>query len=123
MVRQAPVELGRRHWTVSRKKRALLIVDDLRFLCNWQNKGGVRDQQQLRAIVNDFRSHWSAPSIALTNAEFLMDASYDELLAQTSVGPPFPDVEPLRLQTESQRRDWRTLRPPSSRRLRQTHAC
>ena len=43
-----------------------------------------------------------------------MDASYDELLAQTSRRTTVLTMEPYLLKTESQRRDWRTLRPPSS---------
>ena len=47
----------------------------------------------------------------------LMDASYDELLAQTSRRTTVLTMEPYLLKTESQRRDWRTLLTTIEQRL------
>ena len=46
-----------------------------------------------------------------------MDASYDELLAQTSRRTTVLTMEPYLLKTESQRRDWRTLPTTIEQRL------
>ena len=110
-------ELGRRALDyVLKCETRLLIIDDLHFL-HWQNKGGIEISNNFKYIVNDFPITLVSIGIGLIERGVLMDASYDELLAQTSRRTTVLTMEPYLPKTESQRRDWRTLLTTIEQRL------
>lgn len=110
-------ELGRRALDyVLKCETRLLIIDDLHFL-HWQNKGGIEISNNFKYIVNDFPITLISIGIGLIERGVLMDASYDELLGQTSRRTTVLTMQPYLLKTESQRRDWRTLLTTIEQRL------
>ena len=118
-------ELGRRALDyVLQCETRLLIIDDLHFL-HWQQHGGIEINNHFKYITNDFPLTLVSIGIGLLERGVLMDdASYEEVLAQTSRRTTVLEMTPYSLDTERQRRDWRTLLTTIEQRLvlgQQTH--
>ena len=110
-------ELGRRALDYALKcETRLLIIDDLHFL-HWQQHGGIEISNHFKYITNDFPVTLVSIGIALRQRGVLMDASYEEVLAQTSRRTTVLEMNPYSLDTERQRREWRTLLTTIEQRL------
>ena len=110
-------ELGRRALDYALKcETRLLIIDDLHFL-HWQQHGGIEISNHFKYITNDFPVTLVSIGIGLRERGVLMDASYEEVLAQTSRRTTVLEMNPYSLDTERQRREWRTLLTTIEQRL------
>lgn len=111
-------ELGRRALDyVLQCETRLLIIDDLHFL-HWQQHGGIEINNHFKYITNDFPVTLVSIGIGLLERGVLMDdASYEEVLAQTSRRTTVLEMTPYSLDTERQRREWRTLLTTIEQRL------
>lgn len=109
-------ELGRRALDyVLKCDTRMLIIDDLHFL-HWQHHGGIEISNHFKYIANDFPVTLVSIGIGLIERGVLMDASYDEALAQTSRRTTVLQMSRYDMDTpqsprelQQQRRDWRAL--------------
>ncbi len=110
-------ELGRRalDYVVNCETR-MLIIDDLHFL-HWQGNGGIEISNHFKYITNDFPVTLISIGIGLVERGVLLDASYDEALAQTSRRTTVFAMNPYEAKSERQRRDWHTLLASIEQRL------
>ena len=95
----------------------LLIIDDLHFL-HWQRNGGVEISNHFKYIANEFPVTLLSLGIGLGERGLLMEdlccdaarAGYKDLvLEQTTRRTTTLEMEPFRLKTERDRRQWRNL--------------
>jgi hypothetical protein len=95
----------------------LLIIDDLHFL-HWQRHGGVEIGNHFKYIANEFPVTLLSIGIGLGERGLLMedsgstinDAPYEDLvLEQTTRRTVMLEMHPFDLQTERQRRQWRSV--------------
>lgn len=93
----------------------MLIIDDLHFL-HWQHHGGIEISNHFKYIANDFPVTLVSIGIGLIERGVLMDASYDEALAQTSRRTTVLQMKRYNMDSpqptrelQQQRREWRTL--------------
>lgn len=109
-------ELGRRALDyVLKCDTRMLIIDDLHFL-HWQHHGGIEISNHFKYIANDFPVTLVSIGIGLIERGVLMDASYDEALAQTSRRTTVLQMSRYDMDTpqsprelQHQRSDWRAL--------------
>lgn len=110
-------ELGRRALDyVLNCETRMLIIDDLHFL-HWQGHGGIEISNHFKYIANDFPLTLVSIGIGLLERGVLTDACYDELLSQTSRRTTVLEMKPYQVDTDRQRRDWRTLLTTIEQRL------
>jgi len=94
----------------------MLIIDDLHFL-HWQGNSGIEISNQFKSITNDFPITLVSIGIGLLERGVLMDASYDELLSQTSRRTTVLAMNPYGIKTDQQRREWHNLLATIEQRL------
>lgn len=111
-------ELGRRALDcVLSCETRLLIIDDLHFL-HWQRSGGVEISNHFKYIANEFPLTLLSIGIGLGDRGLLMEdlccsvnsAGYQDIvLEQTTRRTTMLEMLPYQVDTEQQRRQWRTL--------------